>query len=287
MNNGLFDIRGEKYASVTCANVTLYDLVCGSPVIHFDTLKMSNLEGTAEITKINGGQGNAVLAAISHTKALTVSMEEALVTMSYLAVITGGEVVTADATHKIVIKTNEEITATETGLSLSHALPAEGTLWLAESVNGVISERKARFDAPAGSAVQDIALNASTWSPSSYTLTAGTTYRVFYEYELGDGDVARELTVFADKFSKTYKFVGDTVLYNTRTGRNEAFQIEIPRLKLDDAYTLTFDAAGEAATFNLNGEALADDSKRLIIFRLYNEDEGSDADGCILEGSSI
>lgn len=286
--NDLFDIKGALYASVTVCDVTFYDLVCGNPVIHFDTLKMSNLEGTAEATDITGGQGNAVLASINHTKALNLSMEDALVSMSYLAVITGGTVVKSDANTKISIVANEEVVATEDGIKLTHTMPGGTVLWLAEvNDRGEISERKARFDAPAGTDIQDIELTDVNWKPSTYKLEEGKTYRVFYNYELGENTNARELTVFADKFSKSFRMVGDTTLYNRKTGKNEACQIEIPILKLDDNYTLTFDASGEAATFALNGKALADDKRRLLIVRIYNEDGTVDGEECLLPVASI
>ena len=66
----MLDIQGRKYASVTVCDVTLYDLVTKYPVMYFDTLKVTTLEGTAEVTDIQGGQGNATLASVSHSKAI-------------------------------------------------------------------------------------------------------------------------------------------------------------------------------------------------------------------------
>ena len=87
----MLDIQGRKYASVTVCDVTLYDLVTKYPVMYFDTLKVTTLEGTAEVTDIQGGQGNATLASVSHSKAINVQFDDAIMTMSSLAVLTGGE----------------------------------------------------------------------------------------------------------------------------------------------------------------------------------------------------
>lgn len=283
MNNGLFDIRGRQYATVTVADVVFYDLVCGNPVIKFDTLTLSTVEQSATQTNVQGGKGNPVLAVITSDKVVNLSLENALMSMGYLSVITGGDIAKSGNGNKILISTNEKVTATTTGISLKHAIPAGSTLWLAEIVDGVISERKARYDAPAGSAVQDITLSDANWKPSTYAITSGKEYQVFYTYELSQVNEASELTIFADKFSKTYRMVGDTELYNTATGKNEALQIEVPRLKLDDSYTLSLSAAGDAATFNLSGTALADDEKRLIIYRLYDEaGNAGEAEDCLL-----
>ena len=54
-------------------------------------LKVTTLEGTAEqlISKVD--KGNATLASVSHSKAINVQFDDAIMTMSSLAILTGGE----------------------------------------------------------------------------------------------------------------------------------------------------------------------------------------------------
>ena len=59
-----------------------------------------------------------------------------------------------------------------------------------------------------------------------------------------------EITVLADKFAGTYRFIGDTMLFNQFTGLNDLFQIEIPRLKLDGSFSFSLNAAVEAVVFS-------------------------------------
>ena len=280
----MFEIMGRKYASVTCADVVLYDLVCGNPVAKFDTLKLSTIEQTADTNDVQGGKGNPILARIPSNKQVNLTIQDAVMSMTYLAVVTGGEVVKSSDTTAIRIAYNEKITATEDGLALTHTMPASSTLWLAEVKEGIISERKARYDAPA--ATKTVALGDAQWRPSDYTIEAGKEYQVFYNYDITTADEARELTVFSDVFAKTYRFVGDTELYNTYTGRNDALQIEVPRFALDNSYTFELNADGTAAVFDMNGTALADDDKRLIVYRIYTDKGMSEETECI-EGASI
>ena len=283
----MFEIMGRKYASVTCADVVLYDLVCGNPVAKFDTLKLSTVEQTADTNDVQGGKGNPILARIPSNKQVNLTIQDAVMTMTYLAVVTGGEVITSGADTAIRIAYNEKVTATDDGIALAHAMPANTTLWLAEVDNGIISERKARYDAPAeGGAIQKVTLKDAQWRPSDYTIEAGKDYQIFYSYDITTADEARELTVFSDIFAKTYRFVGDTELYNTATGRNDALQIEVPRFALDNNYTFELNADGTAAVFDMNGTALADDDKRLIVYRIYNGNELGEESECI-EGASI
>ncbi len=283
----MFEIMGRKYASVTCADVVLYDLVCGNPVAKFDTLKLSSIEQTADTNDVQGGKGNPVLARIASNKQVNLSIQDAVMSMTYLAVVTGGEVITSGESSAIRIAYNEKVKAEDTGLKLTHAMPAGTTLWLAEVKDGIISERKARFDVAEGdTSVQTIALADANWRPSDYTIEAGKEYQVFYSYDITTAEQAKELTVFSDVFAKTYRLVGDTELYNTATGRNDALQIEVPRFALDSNYTFELNADGTAAVFDMNGAALADDEKRLIIYRIYNGNEVGEATECI-EGASL
>lgn len=280
----MFEIMGRKYASVTCADVVLYDLVCGNPVAKFDTLKLSTVEQTADTNDVQGGKGNPILARIASNKAVNLTIQDAVMSMTYLAVVTGGEVITSGDQTAIRIAFNEKLKATEEGLRLTHAMAKDSTLWLAEVKDGIISERKARFDTK--TAVQDINLSDANWRPTDYTIEAGKEYQVFYSYDITEADQAKELTVFSDIFAKTYRFVGDTELYNTFTGRNDALQIEVPRFALDNNYTFELNADGTAAVFDMNGTALADDDKRLIVYRIYGEEGTGEATECI-EGASI
>ena len=118
-----------------------------------------------------------------------------------------------------------------------------------------------------------------------------TIYRVFYQYEKGleAGEIS-ELTVLADKFAGTYRFIGDTVLFNQYTGTNDVFQIEIPRLKLDSSYSMSFNASTEAIVFSFKGKALRDDMGRMIIYRQLRNDNANaaadaNADSEIWDGS--
>lgn len=272
----MFEIMGRKYASVTCADVVLYDLVCGNPVAKFDTLKLSTVEQTADNNDVQGGKGNPILARIPSNKQVNLTIQDAVMSMTYLAVVTGGEVIKSGANSAIRIAFNEKITPVQGDagvvIKLTHPMAAGTTLWLAEVDNGIISERKARLDLT--EETQEITISDENWRPTDYTknIEIGKEYQVFYNYDITKESQASELTVFSEVFAKTYRFVGDTELYNTATGRNDALQIEVPRFALDNSYTFELNADGTAAVFDMNGTALADDEKRLIIYRIYDDE---------------
>ncbi len=289
----MLDIQGRKYAAVTVCDVTLYDINTKYPVMYFDTLQLTSVEGNNEVTEIQGGKGNPILASISHSKNVDVQFDDAIMTMSSLAVLTGGELSSTRDPHKNVTITMAqteiiEIKKDATEIELSNAPKAGTYVYIAEMIDGVLSTVTRTINTV--EANKKVALNLFNNYEASKN---DANYRVFYEYEIGlDNDTTNgnELAVLSDKFAGTYRFIGDTVLFNQYNGNNDVFQIEVPKLKLNGSFSFSFNAATEAAVFSFQGKALRDDMGRMIVFRQIeggNAANSEDAANKQLDGSHI
>lgn len=73
-------------------NITLYDLITKEPVIYFDTLKISNVDNTSDSVSATGGWGNAELVTWDHSKAVELAVQDALVSMKSLSILSGTSV---------------------------------------------------------------------------------------------------------------------------------------------------------------------------------------------------
>ena len=269
----MLEIQGRKYASVTVCDVTLYDLVTDYPVMYFDTLKLTSIEGTSEVTDIQGGKGNRMIAAISHSKQVNVQFDDAIMTMSSLALLTGSELVESSSEQKVTVLQSELIRVKEGDVFIELSKPAkEGSyVYMAELVDGTLTT-STRTENAIG--IESNIVFLEDFHNAEPAFKKDSTIRVFYEYEKGVRTIPEEtmeVTMFADKFAGTYRFQGDTMLYNNRTGLYDVFQIDIPKLKLDDTFKFDFNAGGDAAVFSFKGRALADDDGALIKFRLIHE----------------
>lgn len=81
-----YDITDGADASATAA----YAAIKGkTPVIEFDTLKVSNIESTAENSEARGGKGNAALISWDYGREVTLTIEDALMSMECLALLFG------------------------------------------------------------------------------------------------------------------------------------------------------------------------------------------------------
>ena len=80
----------------------------GEPVIYFDTLKTSTLEGAATTVYAQGGRGNARLMSWDGERTVTFTMEDALISPEGLAILTGAGVIEAgDNGKKIYVHSTE------------------------------------------------------------------------------------------------------------------------------------------------------------------------------------
>ena len=283
----MLDIQGRKYASVTVCDVTLYDLVTKYPVMFFDTLQVTSIEGAAETTDIQGGQGNATLASVSHSKTVDVTFDDAIMTMSSLALLTGGNLEQASESHKITMTETEirEVKGGATSITLSRPAKVGSYVWIAMLQDGILSTSSRLLNKVTESNKTEFKLSDFNNAP---VVAEDAMYRVFYEWEMGldAAEELSELTVLADKFAGTYRFIGDTVLFNQYTGTNDIFQIEIPKLKLDSSYSMSLNASTEAVVFSFKGKALRDDLGNMIIFRQLKQDsKAGDSGEKQLDGS--
>jgi hypothetical protein len=77
------------------------------PVIYFDTLKTSTLEGAATTVYAQGGRGNARLMSWDGERTVTFTMEDALISPEGLAILTGAGLFEATAAKPIYIHSTE------------------------------------------------------------------------------------------------------------------------------------------------------------------------------------
>ena len=77
------------------------------PVLYFDSLKTSNMEGAATTVYAQGGRGNARLIAWEGERTVTFTMEDALISAMGFSVLTGAGLIDATEKPLIVHKTEQ------------------------------------------------------------------------------------------------------------------------------------------------------------------------------------
>ena len=77
------------------------------PVLYFDSLKTSSLEGAATTVYAQGGRGNSRLIAWEGERTVTFTMEDALISPAGFSILSGAGLVAADSNNKIKVHTTE------------------------------------------------------------------------------------------------------------------------------------------------------------------------------------
>ena len=85
----------------------------GEPVLYFDTLKTSSLEGTSSVVYATGGKGGGRLMAWQGEKAVTFTMEDALASVESLALLSGADVSTASAVKPFYVHKTARVEVTK------------------------------------------------------------------------------------------------------------------------------------------------------------------------------
>lgn len=94
----------EIVADVESANDAVTTYASKTPVISFDTLKVSTIESTAENSEARGGKGNAALISWDYGREITVNLEDALISMETLSLLFEDD---ATGTDAVIINANK------------------------------------------------------------------------------------------------------------------------------------------------------------------------------------
>ena len=103
------DVVLKAKANQKVGNKTFFK---GEPVIYFDTLKTSSLEGAATTVYAQGGRGNSRLVAWEGERTITFTMEDALISPAGFMILSGAGLIEGTSTNKIpvhVAETTDEV----------------------------------------------------------------------------------------------------------------------------------------------------------------------------------
>ena len=273
----------DRYGIKEVADVTFYkinsDGTRGDPVLYLDTLKVSTIEQTAESVDARGGKGNPKLVTWDYGKEITVSIEDALFSSKSMAIMFGDGTVSqgtqliqktavirmGKASEGKVKTVNDYITAdiydaTEGSKRVKLYIGSENTAPTGE----VMLTNQIAFTGP-NSAVSKLYDEDGTVLDEAFTLAdlkalystgqtaTGTEYdghKFMFTYWVGT--IGKQIVVSGDTFPGTYYVQGDTYARSDVDGSDQFFQFIIPKAKMTSENTITLEAEGDPAVFNMN-----------------------------------
>lgn len=261
------DVVFRAKTKQTLGNKTFFK---DEPVLYFDSLKTSSLEGQSSTVYATGGKGGARLMAWDGEKTLTFNMEDALIAPEGIAILTGAGLIAATddkpvythVTENIYIDSNDVATITKGAVKLESVTLSDTPEWddkgefgvylMLKDPNGdIVSEPFSSFATGEAGKVsvngKVASANASTVIPGLEEVKSLIGYTIFADYYVkkkGDSG-AMQIDIAADKFAGSYYIEGSTLWRDYYTGRDDAAEIIIPNGKIQTNFTFTMAGTGD------------------------------------------
>ena len=244
----------------------------GDIVLFLDTLKVSTIETTAETTDATGGWGNPKLISWDYGKEITITLEDALISLESLRFMLGGAIHRGtSASDQVTVRHSEEVVCGNNGevpKTKDHFTDAEYTISASEAapVRVINLTTGVRTQLTSGTIdgtkvinfVNEAMLgkegNEGSETAVSVATKKGDRLRIFWTetyQQTSDADKAVEVTISPDTFPGTYRVVGDTFMRSEKTGKDEPFQFVINKAKVQSNVTITLQAEGDPSTFEM------------------------------------
>ena len=288
------------------------------PVIYFDTLKTSSMEGAATTVYAQGGKGNARLVAWEGERTITFTMEDALISPEGFMILSGAGLIEASAHNTIkqhVTETVDKKFAKATNeenpeeykiyISQKPYLPAEEgenfayVMFVKEGE--IVSEPYIPEHYADGTPIptEEIdgkpyyVLSVKTHENYDTVKVVGDTYTmadvvgkfdydsVIVDYYTEKAAAAQQIEITADKFGGNYYLEAST-LFRDQNGVDMPAEFIIPNCKIQSNFTFTMASSGDPSTFTFTMDAFPDytrfDHSKKVLCAIQIIQEGGSQD---------
>ena len=255
------------------------------PVIYFDTLKTSSLEGAATTVYAQGGKGNPRLVAWEGDRTVTFTMEDALISPESFSILSGAGLIDADTTDKIYVHATEQIEIKNGVITLDKVPSNKGDLYImVMTENGsidtnilpmkigttLINKTMKVLNDSSVEGTDVIADWVATYNEDDRhkelglfevrpTLANGDVVYVDYYVEADSG--VKQINIEASKFGGSYYLEASTLFRDQATGEDYPAEFVIPSCKVQSNFTFTMAHTGDPSTFTFTMDAFPDYTK--------------------------
>ena len=244
------------------------------PVIYFDTLKTSSMEGAATTVYAQGGRGNARLIAWEGERTVTFTMEDALISPAGFMILSGAGLIEASEDKTLKVHTTEQTDQVHVEVADNGAKFGEED-YLVESVT--IDLDYVPFTADDGEDYVYVMLLdngevcTEPYIPATIdaenkklTLKADDDLNRFYQgcvvlvdYYTEKKAGAQQVDITPDKFGGNYYLEAST-LFRDQNGVDMPAEFIIPNCKVQSNFTFSMASTGDPSTFTFTMDAFPD-----------------------------
>lgn len=288
MKFGVREICDVVFRAKSARKIGSRQFYKNEPVLYFDTLKTSTLEGAVTTVYATGGRGNARLVAWDGERTLTFTMEDALISDIGLAILASADLISATeskpaiihATSNVVLKAaditstgtvgGEDYAVTEVAISLVDENGKEVVPYIGEGNEDLIYVMILKDGEPASepfiaTGTEDsnkITIKSGSINGREYTATnladfvAGDTVLIDYYVEKASGVTQVDIT--PETFGGNFYIEASTLFRDQVTGMDMPAEFIIPNGKVQSNFTFTMASSGDPSTFTFTVDAMPD-----------------------------
>lgn len=250
---------------MTLGNRTFYK---NEPVLYFDTLRTSTLEGASTTVYAQGGRGYARLIAWDGERTITFTMEDALLSPESFSILSGAGLIEATDDEPIYVHQTSQVqvetdnTIVLPSLACWNKLEQEDENYHASAdIFVMVLDDNGEVDAepciPAS--IQQGATTTITCYSHDGTLPAGSVVLVDYYVKRTAG--TKQLTITAESFSGNFYIEASTLFRRQSDGVDMPAEFIIPNGKVQSNFTFTMAANGDPSVFAFTVDAFPDYTK--------------------------
>ena len=263
-------------------------LDAGMPVLYFDTLKTSTLEGAATTVYAQGGKGNPRLVAWEGDLTVTFTMEDALISPQSFSVLSGAGLMDASAEKPIFVHATEQVAVDKDGAIVLDKVPAtagdssyvESFVMLMNadgSINTDMPPVKVELEVVEGTTkvatIKQVLEDALTAYNTAHADVPGFEQKtlketdvvqdsiLYVDYYVKAAEGVKQIDIEAGKFGGSYYLEASTLFRDQATGDDYAAEFIIPNCKVQSNFTFTMAPSGDPSTFTFTMDAFPDYTK--------------------------
>ena len=255
------------------------------PVIYFDTLKTSSLEGAATTVYAQGGRGNSRLVAWEGERTITFTMEDALISPEGFMILSGAGLVEGSDAKPIMQHVTETIDAAEVvrgddgvytiNVSKDAYLPAnkgDNFAYVMFMKDGeIITEPYIPVHAEDSEDAYPVSRALEIKAHTCYDNTEDEEYladaqldeldgvfdSVLVDYYTPRKAYAKQIEITPDKFGGNFYLEAETLFRDTN-GFDMPAEFIIPNCKIQSNFTFTMASSGDPSSFTFTMDAFPD-----------------------------
>ena len=262
------DVVLKAKATTEIGNKTFYK---NEPVIYFDSLKTSSMEGAATTVYAQGGKGNSRLIAWEGERTVTFTMEDALISPAGFMILSGAGLVEATSKKTIKVHTTEQtdkvtvVGGEKVNIEISQVpyygeedgkenliyvmvLDENGEVITEPYCLGIYGDSELN-----GEGRCNIVVPAENNDLTKFK--NGCVVLVDYYVEKSAG--VQQIEIEAGKFGGNYYLEASTLFRDTN-GKDMPAEFIIPNCKIQSNFTFSMASSGDPSTFTFTMDAFPD-----------------------------